>query len=63
MLSCLDWSFKARDFEELLALKAFKLLHTGVNRKLEDSDGQTVKQNIVLEYWQLRPKDALTQRL
>ena len=42
LLSCLDWSFKARDFEDLLSLKAFKLLHTGVNRKLE-ADGKSVK--------------------
>lgn len=43
LLSCLDWSFKARDFEDLLSLKAFKLLHTGVNRKLEAADGKTVE--------------------
>lgn len=63
LLSCLDWSFKARDFDDLLSLKAFKLLHTGVNRKLESIDGQKVKQNIVLESWQLRPTDPLTKRL
>lgn len=60
LLSCLDWSFKARDFEDLLDLKVFKLLHTGVPKKLESSE---TKQNIVLESWQLRPQDKLTKEL
>ena len=32
LLSCLDWSFKARDFENLLNMKVFKLLHSGVSK-------------------------------
>ena len=27
LLSCLDWSFKARDFDKLLELGVFKLLN------------------------------------
>ena len=27
LLSCVDWSFKARDFEDLLKLEVFQLLH------------------------------------
>ena len=49
LLSCLDWSFKARDFENLLDLKVFKLLHTGVSKKVEAEEGKVEKQNIVLE--------------
>ena len=58
LLSCIDWNFKARDFENLLDLKVFKLLHTGIPRQIE-----SVKQNIVLESWQLRPLDGLTKEL
>ena len=38
LLSCLDWNFKARDFENLLDLKVFKLLHSGVPNKVESED-------------------------
>ena len=40
LLSCLDWSFKARDFEQLLDLKVFKLLHSGVARQVEGEEGK-----------------------
>jgi len=40
LLSCLDWSFKARDFESLIDLKVFKLIHTGVATKVTTEDGK-----------------------
>ena len=63
LLSCLDWSFKARDFEKLLDLKVFKLLHSGVPKQVEAEEGKVEKQNIVLESQQLRPFDPLTKEL
>lgn len=51
LLSCLDWSFKARDFENLYDLKVFKLLHTGVPRKVTEENGEFLNQNIVLQKW------------
>ena len=32
LLSCFDWDFKARDFDDLREMTVFKLLHTGVPR-------------------------------
>ena len=49
LLSCLDWSFKARDFENLLDLKVFKLLHTGVAAKVTTEDGEVKNKNIILQ--------------
>ena len=63
LLSCLDWNYKARDFENLLSLKVFNLLHTGVKRKVETTDGKVVGQNIVLESWQMHPTDKLSKHL
>ena len=39
LLSCLDWTFKARDYEELQEMTVFKLLHTGVPRQLKAAAG------------------------
>lgn len=70
LLSCLDWNFKARDFENLMQLKVFKLLHTGVPKAITASAGsegeenkKQHKQNIVLELWQLMPNSELTKEL
>ena len=48
LLSCLDWSFKARDFENLIDLKVFKLLHTGVAIKVTTEEGEVKNKNIIL---------------
>ena len=32
LLSCLDWNFKARDFDKLLDLGVFKLLNQGISK-------------------------------
>jgi len=63
LLSCLDWSFKARDFENILKLKVFKLLHTGVTEKTQGGDEVGADANIVLKSWQLQPLEPLTQKL
>ena len=63
LLSCLDWSFKARDFQNLLDLKVFKLLHSGVSKQVQVEEGKVENQNIVLECWKMRPLDPLTKEL
>ena len=63
LLSCLDWNFKARDFDKLLDLGVFKLLNQGVSKQVQGEEGKVEKQNIVLESLKLKPNTELAKEL